>query len=271
MITNRRKPIFALGFLAVVILMVIISVVIPNSFQYKVDLNTIYQSPSIEHIFGTDHMGRDILTGITLGSKNSLLIGISASIIAMLIGTSYGFISGYFGKIVDNAMMQFLEILLCVPQILVLALIQGLFGGTSVISLTIAISITSWMTIARLTRTEVLRLKNEDFILASKILGASLPRIFWKHALPHIIPVISYVAMNSIASAILYEATLTFLGLGLNPELASWGTMLVNGEIGVLSLKYWTVLFPGIFIIMTVFSINDIGNYLKDNRISYLQ
>lgn len=271
MICNGRKPIIAFGFLTIVALMVLVGIIFPNIFIYNVDLTKVYLPPNPSNILGTDHMGRDVLSGIILGSKNSLIIGLLASLIAMFIGTSYGFVSGYFGKSLDNIMMQFLEILLCVPQILVLALIQGFLGGSSVLSITIAISLTGWMTIARLTRTEVLRLKNEDFILAAKTLGASSQRIFWKHALPHIIPVISYVAMNTVASAILYEATLTFLGLGLNPELASWGTMLVNAEIGVLSLKYWTVIFPGLFIVMTVFSINDIGNYLKDNRISCLQ
>lgn len=263
---SKEFPIFSIAFL---IIFATLTLVIPNKTLESGIYGSLSSSlikPGQEHLFGTDLMGRDILMRIIHGGKISLLVGVGSAFMTLVIGVLYGGIAGYIGGRTDQAMMRLLEIFLALPSIVIMVFIQALFGKTTVLGIIIAISITSWMSTARLVRTEVIEMKNREYVLAAKVLGASPLRIFKNHIFSHLTNAITFITAISVANGIISEATLSFMGLGFPPEIPSWGTMLMDAQKLVMTGNWWVPMFPGIAVICTVFSATNIGEYIRKSN-----
>ncbi|UQZ89056.1 peptide ABC transporter permease [Deltaproteobacteria bacterium Smac51] len=220
------------------------------------------KAPGPEHVLGTDSLGRDVLSRLIWGGRVSLKVGFVAVGIATAIGLALGAAAGYYGGLVDGAVMRFCDLMLCFPSMfLILAVIAIL--EPSVWNVMIVIGLTGWMGVARLVRAEFITLKNRDFALAAKTLGASDTRIIWRHLLPNAMAPVLVAATLGVAGAILTESSLSFLGLGVQPPTSTWGAMLADGK-DYLSRAWWLSLYPGLAILVTVLSYNLVGEGLRD-------
>lgn len=260
---SKSRPIISVIILALIILCCIFAEHIMNhdpSVFYTQNLN---QSPNSEFYFGTDTLGRDIFSIIWYGGRISLFIGFLGTIILSTIGIIYGCISGLAPKWLDNLMMRFAELLSSVPAILILIFLTSMIKTPTVFSLAIFIGLVNWMPIARMVRTEVLNLKNVEFLWAGKLMGASFWHILSKYLVPNFWSTIMFMVISSISTCIMNEAVLSFLGLGLPVDIVSWGSMLSLSNRALLSNSWWVILFPGLFIIVTLLCITNIGFYLK--------
>lgn len=222
-------------------------------------------APCKEFIFGTDRMGRDIFTMIWYGGRISLTIGFLAAFIsttaAILIGTFSGLSSGWS----DFLLMRFTDIVLSIPNLLLVILIQAVLGKANVFSIAFVIGITGWMSIAKVVRTEVRQLRECEYVVASRCMGAGFFRIMRKHLAPNFFSSIMFMVIMNIRGAIVCESTLSFLGMGLPLEVVSWGSMLSLADQSLLSGSWWVILIPGIFLVTTLLCITDLGNYLRKN------
>lgn len=260
-----RKNKLAIAGIIVIILLAIMSIAGPFMTEhnyYDNDLINANQSPSSEHWFGTDNLGRDMFARTWEGAKISLFIGLTAAFIDLIIGVIWGSVSGYIGGRVDEYLMRIADILSALPYLLVVILLmvvmpQGLW------TLIIAMTITGWINMARIVRGEVMRLKNEEYVLAAKSLGASTVRIITKHLIPNMLGPILVTLTLTVPTAIFTEAFLSFLGLGVPAPLASWGTMTSDG---LASLRYYPyqLFFPAFFISLTMLAFNVVGDGLRD-------
>lgn len=212
-------------------------------------------------LLGTDTLGRDILSGVIHGARVSLLIGLISTVVSLLIGVSLGAISGYFGGWIDAALMRFTEIFQAVPSFALAIVLVAIFQP-SVGSIVAAIAIVSWPPVARLVRSEFLTLRQRDFVQAALLAGQSTPRIILTQILPNAMSPIIVMASLMIATAILLESSLSFLGLG-DPNQMSWGYM-VGSARTVLRQAWWMALFPGLAIVLTVLALNLVGEGLND-------
>ncbi len=234
------------------------------------------QSPSSEHWFGTDTVGRDILARTIYGGQISLIIGISSVTVAVTLGVAVGALSGYYGGIVDGVLMRITEAMLSIPTLLLLLVMAKFFSGKvpdvellgrtfsgSVIVIILIIGLTSWTYLARIVRASFLSLKESDFVLAARALGIPDRRIIMSHILPNAMAPVIVAATLGVASAILSEAYISFLGMGVRPPTATWGSML-DGAYQYLETAPWLWFYPGLLIILTVMSINFVGDGLRD-------
>jgi peptide/nickel transport system permease protein len=232
--------------------------------------------PSAEHPFGTDSIGRDILARTVYGGQISLLIGLTAVIIETLVGVVVGALAGYYGGYIDGLLMRITEAMLNIPEIFLLIVMAKFFGGRipaidilgreysgNVIVIVMIIGLTSWMYLARIVRAEFLSIKENEFILAARATGTSNFGIIFRHILPNSVAPIIVSATLGVANAILAEAYISFLGLGVQPPTATWGNML-DGANSYLESAPWLWFFPGLFILLTVLSINFLGDGLRD-------
>lgn len=236
-------------------------VIAPYGFD-QINSNEILQPPSAQHLFGTDQLGRDVLSRIIYGTRISLSVGLIAIGIATIIGVLLGAIAGFYGGIVDKIIIIFIDIMLCFPSFfLILAMVALL--EPNIYNIMIVIGLTSWMGQARLVRAEILTLKERDFILAEKVIGASDSRIILYHLLPNSIGPVIVSAILGIASAILIESGLSFLGIGIQPPTPSWGNIL-NDAQSCLGIAWWLSIFPGLLIFITIIAFNLIGEGLKE-------
>ncbi len=227
-----------------------------------IDTYHILEPPSPEHILGTDGLGRDCLSRLIFGAKISLLVGFVAVGIATVVGTILGALAGYYGSWVDGIIMRFVDIMLCFPTIfLIMAVIA--FLEPSIWNIMAVIGLTGWMGVARLVRAEFLSLRKRDFVLASRISGASDLRIVFFHILPNALAPILVSATLGVGSAILTESALSFLGIGVQPPTPSWGNMLTEGKDN-LEIAWWLSVFPGLAILITVLGYNLLGEGLRD-------
>ena len=229
---------------------------------YDNDLMAANQSPSAEHWFGTDNLGRDIFARTWYGAKISLFIGLTAALIDVIIGIIWGSISGYVGGKVDEYMMRIADILSGVPYLLVVILLMVVMKP-GLWTIIIAMTITGWINMARIVRGEVMRLKNEEYVLAAKSLGATGSRILSKHLIPNTLGPILVTLTLTIPTAIFTEAFLSFLGLGVPAPLASWGTM-SSDALSALQYYPFQLFFPAFFICLTMLAFNVIGDGLRD-------
>jgi peptide/nickel transport system permease protein len=234
------------------------------------------QSPSREHLFGTDTIGRDILARTIYGGQISIFIGLTAMFVEVFIGVTIGALTGYFGGKLDSILMRLTEAILVIPQIFLLLvmakyfaqdipnieLIGRTFSG-SVLVIIFVIGLTSWPYLARIVRAQFLSIKENDFILAARATGTSTSDIIFRHILPNSIAPIIVSATLSVASAITLEAYISFLGLGVRPPTATWGNML-EGAYNYIETAWWLWFFPGMLIALTVLSINFLGDGLRD-------
>jgi peptide/nickel transport system permease protein len=228
----------------------------------RVDVVHLRQAPSLAHPFGTDELGRDIVSRVVYGARVSLMVGLSSVLLALVSGTALGLVAGYVGGWVDNLAMRVMDALLAFPAlILALAIAAALGAGLS--GATIAIAVVSVPLYARLTRGQVLSVRATEFVLAAQALGASHPRIVLRHILPNVTAPLIVQTSLSIALAILAEASLSFLGLGVQPPTASWGSM-VNAGRQYLASAPWLIFAPGLTIFFTVMALNFLGDALRD-------
>ncbi|WP_341281563.1 ABC transporter permease [Paenibacillus sp. FSL H8-0537] len=234
-----------------------------TEFDYRSnDLGNKNQAPSAVHWFGTDDLGRDMFARVWEGARISLFIGLAAALIDLFIGVLWGGIAAYKGGRVDEGMMRFADVLYGIPYLL-LAIILMVVFGQSLGTMIVAMTITGWINMARIVRGQVLSLKNREYVLAARTLGATMPWIMRKHLIPNAMGPILITMTLTIPSAIFTESFLSYLGLGLTPPIASWGTMASDG---LPALKYypWRLFFPAIMICVTIFSFNVIGDGLRD-------
>lgn len=247
-----------------------------EAYANHTDTTLRLQGPSREHLFGTDTVGRDVLARTIYGGQISLLIGLTAVLIEVTVGVLVGAFAGYYGGLLDNLLMRFTEAMLNIPDIFLLIVMAKFFGNRipnvelfgrefsgSVIVIVAIIGLTSWMYLARIVRAEFLSLKENEFILAARATGTSNAEIIFRHILPNSIAPIVVAATLGVASAILAEAYISFLGLGVQPPTATWGNML-DGANNYLESAPWLWFFPGLLILLTVLSINFLGDGLRD-------
>lgn len=246
-------------FFAVAILAPFISPYPPN----EIDVKHILQPPDSEHIFGTDTLGRDVFSRVIYGSQISLMVGFVAVGISTLIGIIIGSIAGYYGRNIDSIIMRFVDIMLCFPAFfLILAVIAML--EPSIWNIMIVIGFTSWMGVARLVRAEILSLKERDFIHAARALGAGDIKIVFRHILPNAMAPMLVSATLGVAAAVLTESALSFLGLGVQPPVSSWGNILTEGKDNI-EIAWWLSFYPGFAILTAVLSYNLLGEGLRDS------
>lgn len=220
--------------------------------------------PSWQHLLGTDQVGRDVFSRVIYAARVSLAVGIGAVAISAIIGTVLGLISGYFGGIIDGMIMRITDMFMSFPYILFILVVASIVGP-GLTNIILILGVLGWPGIARLVRGNVLAIKQSDYVKASIALGYKTPRILFKHILPNTIAPILIFATSGVAGAILDEAALSFLGLGVQPPDASWGNMLSNAQsISILTDQPWLWIPPGILILCTVLSINYIGDALRD-------
>ena len=235
---------------------------------YRMELTQINQAPSAEHLFGTDTLGRDIFTLIWYGGRRSLFIGAFATLISTSIAVIYGSISGLAVRTVDSIMMRFSEILLSIPSLLLIIFMQAVIGQRNVVGISIIIGITGWMSVAKMVRTEVRKIRDSEYVLISRMMGGSFMHILIKHLAPNFISTIMFMVVMNIRSAIVAESTLSFLGIGLPVEIITWGSMLSLSEKALLTGSWWIILIPGVFLIVTLLCVTAIGNYIRGNKSS---
>lgn len=235
---------------------------IAPSDPYQINTDNPLEPPSLEHPFGTDELGRDLLSRMIYGARISLAVGFVAVGIATLIGALLGATAGFFGGRIDELIMRFTDLALTIPTIfLILAVIALL--EPSIFNIMAVIGLTGWMGVARLTRAETLSLKERDFVLAAVALGASRATVIFKHILPNAAAPILVSATLGIAGAILTESALSFLGLGVQPPTPSWGQILTEGKANI-EYAWWVSLFPGLAILIAVLGYNLLGEGIRD-------
>ncbi|PKG25543.1 ABC transporter permease [Niallia nealsonii] len=259
---KNKLAISGLVILIILIVMALIGPLLTPYNYYQNDLMKANQPPSAEHYFGTDDLGRDMFARIWYGAKISLFIGIAAALIDLAIGVIWGGISGYKGGKTDEVMMRIADVLYGIPYLLLVILLMVVLGqglGTMIL----AMSITGWINMARIVRGQVLSLKNQEYILASRTLGSGITRIMSKHLIPNAMGPILVTLTLTVPTAIFTEAFLSYLGLGLTPPLASWGTM-ANDGISAMTYYPWRLFFPAMFICLTIFAFNVIGDGIRD-------
>ncbi|MGG1659853.1 ABC transporter permease [Brevibacillus sp. NRS-1366] len=266
-----RNKLAMLGFILIITLVAMALVgpyLVPYSYSDQSLLNA-NQEISGEHWFGTDELGRDMFSRTWFGARISLLIGITAALIDLVIGVTVGGIAGYMagrgkkGDRIDTIIMRIIEILYGLPYLLVVIMLMVVMEP-GILTIIIALSATGWTGMARLVRGQILQLKNQEFILAAQVLGAKFPRILLRHLIPNTIGVIIVNLTFTIPSAIFAESFLSFLGLGVQAPIASWGTM-TNDALGViLTGDWWRLFFPALMISLTMFAFNVFGDGLQD-------
>ena len=241
--------------------------------------------PSLQHPMGTDDSGRDLFARVLQGGRISLMVGIISTIVSLVVGVSYGAIAGYLGGRIDNVMMRIVDIIYAIPYILIVIVLLSVFGGPNtpgwiqkistvfggagnqglnqIFLLFFALGLVSWLTMARVVRGQILSLKNEEFVLAAKASGVSTFGIIFRHLVPNALgPVIVYATLT-VPSVMLSEAFLSFLGIGVQPPYASWGSLAAEG-IKNLAIFPWQLIFPGVTMALTLFSLNFVGDGLRD-------
>ena len=259
---KNKLAVFGLVLLILLIAMAFVGPLLTPYNYYENDLTKTNQPPSAEHYFGTDDLGRDMFERIWYGAKISLFIGIAAAFIDLVIGVIWGGIAGYKGGKTDEVMMRIADVLYGIPYLLLVILLMVVLGQ-GIWTMILAMSITGWINMARMVRGQVLSLKSQEYILASRTLGASVSRIMGKHLIPNAMGPILVTLTLTVPNAIFTEAFLSYLGLGLTPPLASWGTM-ANDGIGAMQYYPWRLFFPAIFICLTIFAFNVIGDGIRD-------
>ncbi|MHB8108380.1 MAG: ABC transporter permease [Candidatus Cryosericum sp.] len=264
----RRNKLAVVGFwviLALVVVAIVGPMISPYSYEDQ-DLENTFQSPTLQHPFGTDQLGRDQLTRVMYGARISLAIGFVCAALNFIIGVTYGGIAAYFGGHVDEIMMRIVDVLYGIPTLIIVILLTVLFkdkGVSPLVNVFIAIGLTYWLPMARIVRGEILSLKEREFALAAKTIGAPNNRILFKHLIPNAMGPIIVTVTLEIPSAIFTEAFLSYIGLGVSAPVASWGVLANDGTEAIRSFPY-LVLFPALAICLTMFAFNFLGDGLRD-------
>lgn len=260
----RRNPRAVVGAI-IVLLLCAVALLAPLLAPYPPEVQALaqrYQAPSLAHLMGTDQFGRDVLSRAIWASRISLSVGVLAVLVSITVSVLVGSLSGYYGGRVDNALMRFTDMMLAFPTLFLLIAIVAAFGNHIPILIAV-LGLTSWEVGARVVRGEVLSLKTREFILAARALGAGDGRIILRHIFPNVIAIVIISATIRVPLTILLEAALSYLGLGVQPPLASWGNMVADGK-AALRIAWWVSAFPGLFILVAVIAFNLLGDGLRD-------
>ena len=280
---RRNTPAVISGvFLAILITITVVwPLVAPYSWDTISDLQ--FDPPSARHWFGTDVHGRDLLTRVIFGARVSLLVGVVGAGVAFVIGVTWGAVSGYVGGRLDGAMMRFVDVLYSLPSIIFVIVLlttfktgvakwlTGLLGPkagavTPMLLLFAGLGAVSWLTMARIVRGQVLTLRQRAFVDASRSLGASHAHILWRHILPNIWGIVIVYLTLTVPSVILYESFLSYLGLGIQPPMASWGSLVAEGagQLNPIRIYWWLIVFPASLLVVTLLALNFLGDGLRD-------
>ncbi len=260
-----RRPMPTAG-LVLLVALLLMAAVGPSARPFSYDEQNLFaanQPPSAEHWFGTDDLGRDVFVRAWVGARISLFIGVTAALLYFGTGVIYGGISGYYGGKLDELMMRVVDLLYGVPHLLVTILLAVVFQP-GLFSIILAMAATGWIAAARLVRGQVLQLREMEYVLASQALGASFPRLLFRHLLPNAMGPLIVAITLSVPSAIFTEATLSFLGLGVPAPLSSWGTMVSDGVVTMFTGQVWRLVVPAVLISLTMFAFNALGDGLRD-------
>ncbi|WP_397539943.1 ABC transporter permease [Rummeliibacillus pycnus] len=259
--SQNKLAIVGLIILAIVMLLAIF-VPVFSPYSYREQLGVYNAPPSAKHWFGTDDLGRDVFVRVWVGARISLFIGLTAAVIDLIIGVAWGAISGLVGGRIDDIMMRIADVLTAVPYLLVVIILLVVLQP-GLIPMIIALSITGWVNMARIVRGEVLAIKNQEYVLAARTLGAGTKHIILKHLVPNALGAILVTMTLTIPNAIFTESFLSYLGLGVPAPMASWGTMASEGN-NALETAPWRLIFPAAFISITIFAFNAVGDGLRD-------
>ena len=260
----KRDCLLAVGWLAALSAAAVLAPFLLTNKSGAVDFSHLLEAPSRFHWFGTDALGRDLFARILVATSISLTVAWVAVILSVFLGVVIGAVAGYFGGGWDRSLMAFVNIMLCFPVFfLILSVIAVL--GPNIFNVMVIIGATSWMGTARLVRAEVLSLKEREFVLAARALGASHALIIFRHLVPNAMGPVIVNAVLGLAAAVLVESGLSFLGIGVQPPTPSWGNLLSDGK-GVLGVAWWLTFFPGVMIFLTILSANTLGEALQSKN-----
>ncbi|PKM48080.1 MAG: peptide ABC transporter permease [Firmicutes bacterium HGW-Firmicutes-8] len=261
---SKYKTVTVISFivLTVMAVMVIGAPLFTAKDPTGVELTKTLRQPGQGNLLGTDEMGRDIWTRLLYGGRVSLSVGVASVAVSTVLGVAYGAISGYAGGWVDRVLMRIIDALLCLPSMLIMLVIQSM-TRPSLTNVVLVIGFTTWMQMSRLVRTEVLSLKEREFVLAALAAGTPVWKIILRHLVPHCSPTIIVMATVGVGHAILSETSLSFLGLGIPPHQPSLGNMLIGGQNQILAGAWWIPVFPGAMIISTVLAITFASDGLQ--------
>ena len=261
LLKNKAAMVGAIILIFLIGCAILAPVIAPYSYSFQ-DLDLGASPPSSEHLLGTDILGRDLLSRILYGARISLLVGFVATGVALVIGVSWGIVAGYFGGRVDQVMMRIVDVLYGLPFIIFIILLMVIFGR-NIWLLFGAIGAVEWLTMARIVRGQVMSLKNQEFVLAAQAMGVSNLSMFRRHLLPNILGPIAVYATLTIPQVMLLESFLSFLGLGIQPPMSSWGTLIKDG-VEAMEEFSWLLIYPGITFTITLFALNFFGDGLRD-------
>ena len=261
LLANKAAVAGGLVLLIFILLAIFAPWIAPHSYSYQ-NLELGASPPSSDFLLGTDTLGRDLFSRILYGARVSLMVGFVATGVALIIGVSWGIIAGYFGGKIDSVMMRIVDVLYGLPFIIFIILLMVIFGR-NIWLLFGAIGAVEWLTMARIVRGQVLTTKNQEYVLAAQAMGVSNIQMFRKHIFPNILGPIAVYATLTIPQVMLLEAFLSFLGLGIQPPMSSWGTLI---RYGVESMEEysWLLIYPGLTFTITLFALNFFGDGLRD-------
>lgn len=265
-IRSNRFYMLSIIYLTLIILFALFAFLLPQD-PNQTDISNMYGGVSLTNWFGTDELGRDYFTRVVYGSRVSLMVGVLAMLTSTFIGTFVGVTSGYFGGWLDAILMRIVDILSSIPWT-ILIVVASLFFTPGLNTIILVIGLFSWMRLARLIRAEILSVKERDFVIYSQFIGESHLKIIFRHILPSVIPTLTVAASSSVGNAIMTESALSFLGLGIQQPLSSWGSLLQNAQTALQRAPLMAFI-PGILIILTVLSFNQIGNLVRDLILRY--
>ncbi|SGY93869.1 oligopeptide ABC transporter permease OppC [Moritella viscosa] len=251
--------------LCILFLITLSVILVPMLSQHAfddTDWYALHQPPSWDHLFGTDSLGRDLFVRTFIGGRISMMVGVMGALVAVVIGTLYGAASGFIGGKTDRVMMRFLEILYAIPfMFLVIVLVT--FFGRDIVLIFVAIGAIAWLDMARIVRGQTLSLRNKEFIEAARVCGVSQRGIITRHIVPNVLGIVAVYSTLLIPSMILTESFLSFLGLGVQEPMTSWGALLQDGA-QTMEIAIWQLAFPAAFMVLTLFCFNYIGDGLRD-------
>lgn len=260
---KTQAPVVSIAVLALIVLGCVFAGVIARKDPAYLDLANCAKAPNREFLFGTDTLGRDVFACIWYGGRVSLSIGFLATAISTAVAVVFGAVSGAASDRVDTLLMRLTEVLLSVPELLLVLFLQAVWGQPSVWSISVIIGLTSWFSIAKVVRTEVRQLRASEYVVASRCMGGSFWHILTQHLAPNFLSAIMFMVVMNIRSAIVAESTLSFLGMGLPLDVISWGSILSLSERALMTKAWWMIWIPGAFLVTLFICLTNVGNWLR--------
>ena len=259
----RGRPLLSAAVLLVIVLLCLGAELVMTHDPSYMDLAHAAQAPGGGFLFGTDTLGRDIFSMIWSGGRVSLAIGLLSTLLSTAAALVYGAASGLAPDWLDGILMRLAELCLSVPSLLLVIFLQAILGEASVLSLSLVLGLTSWMSVAKVVRTEVRQLRSSEYVVAARCMGGGFFHILRRHLAPNLVSSIMFMVVMNIRGAIVSESTLSFMGIGLPLEVISWGSMLSLAQQALLSGAWWIILIPGLFLVVTLMCVTNLGNCLR--------